>query len=256
MKKFGICHLSFFPLRKEANHRSENVSQVLFGEVFEILEEKYAEWFFVKLAFDGYLGWINTNELQYLSEKEFKKVNNEKKHYSSEAIAIGDSNERILHLGFGSYLPLWNGKNFYIGAKEFSLRGELLKADKNNKNLLESIAYKLLEIPYLWGGKSSFGFDCSGFTQSLFKIANINLPRDASQQAKIGKEINIEEAKVFDLAFFEENQKITHVGILLKDKKIIHASASVRIDDFDEKGIFNSQLKKYTHHLKLIKRIF
>jgi cell wall-associated NlpC family hydrolase len=124
-------------------------------------------------------------------------------------------------------------------------------------NMLEKVALRFLHAPYLWGGRSPLGIDCSGFTQVLYKCLGIAIPRDAYQQADIGKTVNFaEEATLGDLAFFQnETGKITHVGMILKDKKIIHSSAMVRIDTFDHFGIFNADTNKYSHQLKIIKRI-
>jgi gamma-D-glutamyl-L-lysine dipeptidyl-peptidase len=114
-----------------------------------------------------------------------------------------------------------------------------------------------LNSPYLWGGKTPFGIDCSGFTQMAYKLAGIKLRRDAWQQAEQGHTINLlEETEPGDLAFFDNDEgNIVHVGIILRDHKIIHAAGKVRIDSIDHYGINNKELKKYTHKLRLIKRM-
>ena len=117
---------------------------------------------------------------------------------------------------------------------------------------------RYLNAPYLWGGRSPFGIDCSGFTQLVFKFAGIKLQRDAYQQGGQGSIINfIEEVQPGDLAFFSNDEgAIIHVGIMLKDNRIIHSSGKVRIDKIDHFGIYNAETKKHSHLLKLIKRMF
>ena len=118
-------------------------------------------------------------------------------------------------------------------------------------------AYLFLNAPYLWGGKTIFGIDCSGFTQMVYKLNGHQLLRDASQQATQGDPLSfIEESEPGDLAFFDnEEGLITHVGIMLKDNHIIHASGKVRVDRIDHTGIYNNELRTHTHKLRVIKRI-
>jgi cell wall-associated NlpC family hydrolase len=117
-------------------------------------------------------------------------------------------------------------------------------------------ALEFLNVPYLWGGKSVFGIDCSGFVQLVFRLYDLNLPRDAYQQAEIGELIDSKEARQGDLAYFtNEKGKIIHVGIVLDNETIIHASGRVRIDQLTKSGIYNSDYCKETHKLHFIKRV-
>ena len=126
-----------------------------------------------------------------------------------------------------------------------------------DKNKLRQNALIILNAPYVWGGRSPLGIDCSGLTQIVYRLQGIDLPRDAYQQAKVGTTLSfIEESEVGDLAFFDDKEgKVIHVGIILEDNHIIHASGKVRIDRIDQQGIFNSEIGKHTHKLRLIKSI-
>jgi len=256
MSNFAIAHLSYFPVRKEADHRSENITQLLFGEVYQVLETK-ENWHFIKVLSDDYEGWIDCSEIKAIDEKTYFEIKKQRTVYAAGFFQkVGnDTNQHTI--GFGSPLPYWDGISFQIADEEFFLRGEVIQANPTytNEFLLER-AKRLLGIPYLWGGRSTFGIDCSGFVQSLFKLANIALPRDAYQQKEFGHVVDLNESIAGDLAFFaNEEGRTSHVGVIMEDQKIIHASGKVRIDNLDEKGIFNSERAIYTHQLELIKRI-
>ena len=156
----------------------------------------------------------------------------------------------------GSSLPNFDGLNFKIDKKKYLFQGISLENNNSNISKIQKIALKYLHAPYLWGGRSPFGIDCSGFTQIVFKFLDILLPRDAYQQAELGTSIAfVEETKIGDLAFFGTEEKITHVGIVLSNTEIIHASGKVKIDRIDHLGIYSKEQKKYTHKLRTIKRL-
>ena len=128
--------------------------------------------------------------------------------------------------------------------------------DDKNFHSLEEVALSFLNSPYLWGGKTKFGTDCSGFVQSVFKIYGKILPRDSYQQALVGTEINLENSKTGDLAFFGKKiDSITHVGIVISNNRIIHSSGKVRIDNIVNEGILNVDSKKISHELQSVRRI-
>jgi cell wall-associated NlpC family hydrolase len=255
--KQGICSLSLLPLRSEPSSKSEMVSQLLFGEVFTILEEK-EEWVFIENHSDNYRGWLNFLQVDLISEKP-----NESKVLNTFPFisAINLQSKEPLLLPTASYLHdfkmVENQTCFKQNGIQYLVQTESLIDSFETINNVLDLAIKFLNVPYLWGGKSAFGIDCSGFTQVVFKTIGFQLPRDAWQQATIGESKTfIEEISPGDLLFFgDQPEKITHVGIALGGNKIIHASGKVRIDAFDSYGIFNIESKKHTHVLRNIRSI-
>ena len=251
--EYGICNLSIIPLRAEASERSEQVSQVLFGEIFEITEWKEG-WVKIITANDGYPGWIGRLQFVMLAHLDYKSFKQTPPSITYRPVtqAWKIANNSILYLPIGSSLSFLDGNTCHIGTEQFEIIGE--KGESEN---LVVTATSFINTPYLWGGRTHFGIDCSGFTQAVFKLQGINLLRDASMQAEQGYAINtLNEVKLGDLAFFDNAEgKITHVGIVLNHDKIIHASGKVKIDSIDEKGIYSEESKRYTHKLRSIKRI-
>ncbi len=234
----GICTVTVAPVRAEGSDKAEIVTQILFGETCDILEVN-KNWTKIKMHYDEYEGWIDTKQLKTVSDEE---LNNRKTTVITE--------------GFSSVL-MKDGKTLLSMGSEVDFPAV---ASRRSHNLRESIvltAKEFLNAPYLWGGKSFFGVDCSGFTQLVFKVNNVKLPRDAYQQAEVGEALSfIEESQPGDLAFFENAEgRIIHVGIMLDDQKIIHASGKVRIDTLDSTGIFNNEMNKHTHKLRFVKSI-
>lgn len=228
----------------------------MFGETYKVLGEKN-NWLKISCLPDNYEGWIYSAQHTALGEKEFESILPEQTAIAFELACTVSSGKNTAAVVAGSSLPFFDGINFRIGKEKMVYNGQAVIPDRKNSSLFEKISMKYLGAPYLWGGRSPFGIDCSGFTQVLYKFCSVNLLRDAYQQAEQGTVVNfIEEAVTGDLAFFNnEEGKITHVGMVLKENKIIHASGKVRIDKIDHYGIFNEEEKRYTHHLKLIKRM-
>lgn len=255
--KHGITTLSTIAVRQAGSHRSEMVSQLLFGETYEILQHK-DQWLLIRCSLDAYEGWIDAGQHSALPEKEFAGINIQSTGIALDLFCSAASGHRSVMLVTGSSLPYFDGINFRIGKEKFIYNGQaILPEQVRTIAMLEKVAQRYLSAPYLWGGRSPLGSDCSGFVQVLFKCIGIALPRDAYQQAEMGRTINFaEEAQPGDLAFFHNDEgKIIHVGLVLKDMKLIHASSMVRIDAFDHFGIFNAEKNKYSHRLKIIKRL-
>lgn len=240
----GICTLAVIPLRKQPDSTSEIVSQLLFGDEYTINQIENG-WACITTLVDNYTGFI--------SEKQVETYHNEVKQWITNTqfpFAQVNSSLGTLYLPAGCSLP--QQQQFTIGNTTF----EQVTANDRIKPL-DELALQYLNAPYLWGGKTFFGIDCSGFTQMVFKQLGVMLPRDAYQQAELGETIAfVEECKLGDLAFFDnENGKITHVGLMLNKHQIIHASGKVRIDVLDHHGIMNMEEKQYSHKLRIIKRI-
>jgi len=254
---YGICLLSQVPARKDASDKSEMVTQLLFGEVYTVLEST-EKWVKIITHFDNYECWICVKQHTTLSEKEFKEITSTTAPLSNELVQVIQENQEFIPLVLGSSLPLLKNKTMNIGDRSFSFDGSLLEAAQPDKKKILEYAFMYLNAPYLWGGKSPFGIDCSGFTQMVYKLSHFTLPRDAYQQAEHGVAYSfVEEAQAGDLAFFDnEAGKIVHVGIVIGQGQIIHASGKVRIDNLDHQGIFNKELNQYTHRLRIIKNIF
>jgi cell wall-associated NlpC family hydrolase len=249
--KFGYCFLSVVPLRKSASDTSQMVSQLLFGDVVEVLDQVAENWILVKNAFDHYEGYMDPKQLLEIDSIDF---------VSLKSVAYTNQSSGMIETSLGTYiLPAacsFPGLDFKVGALSFKYTARLYSREEVKTSKVPELAKSFLNAPYLWGGKSSFGLDCSGFTQSVFKMAGLQLHRDAAQQATQGELLNfIEEAQAGDLAFFDnEEGDIIHVGIIIAPNEIIHASGRVRIDQLDHQGIFNKEMGKYTHNLRLIKR--
>jgi len=246
---YAYCNVSVAPLRKDADDRSEIISQLLFGESCLILNNK-ENWSNIRCTIDGYEAWIDTKQITETSKQL------ESQHTVFELVHSYVFKDFHIPILLGSSLPNFDGLNFKIENQKYLFQGISLENNLSNLENIKKIALKYLHAPYLWGGRSPFGIDCSGLTQMVYKFLNINLPRDAYQQAKIGKNVGfLEESKIGDLAFFGKEEKITHVGIIIGKNEIIHASGKVRIDTIDHLGIYNNETNKYTHKLKIIKRI-
>ncbi len=254
---FGISPLSVIPIRSSASDKSEMVSQILFGEMVEILDSR-GSWSKIRCEWDNYIGWVDTKMLKVITADEFHlyRLNHA---CSIELVQPAAAEGYYLPITIGANLPNFDGLRFSLNGSNFQFSGQAITPSEiePSAEMLLKIARRYLYAPYLWGGRSPLGIDCSGFTQVSYKLVGINLPRDASEQVEEGELIDfIEQAQEGDLAFFDNKKgKISHVGILMADNQIIHASGQVRIDRIDHYGIFNSEKNKYSHRLRVIKRV-
>lgn len=254
---YARCCVPVSALRKEPSHKSEIVSQLLFSEGCTIVEHSADSWVKVKCEYDDYEGWCLLSHIVEISEENFLQKDDE---LTGDWINEVDYNGAKMYVPLGCPLNSLSISKGILGSSSVKYTGKVWKpgAAKINSQTIEQIAYKFLNTTYLWGGKSVFGIDCSGFCQTVYKFLNIKLPRDAWQQAEKGDTItSLDESVCGDLAFFDnEEGRITHVGIILNPREIIHSSGKVRVDKIDNEGIENSETKQRTHKLKIIKRHF
>ena len=255
--EYGICNIGIIAVRRNPSEISEMVTQLIFGELYEIINIS-KEWIHIKLSFDSYEGWISANQMFSIKEDTFNILNkfpvNTTSGVTSE-LYDKNRNEKI-NIPLGSSLPHLNNNSISFDNMNFVLLGDINKTDtKISRDSIVETALLFQNAPYLWGGRTPFGIDCSGFTQMVYKINGIKLMRDASQQSTQGETISfISEAKAGDLAFFDnKEEEIIHVGIIIDNNKIIHASGKVRVDNIDHYGIFNKDTNKYSHKLRLLK---
>ncbi|MCT3757948.1 C40 family peptidase [Elizabethkingia anophelis] len=234
----GICNVSVAPVRADKTDKAEIVTEMLYGESADILEV-INNWTRIKMHYDGYEGWIDTKQITLVTDDFLAK---RKSHLVTEPFQsrVMESGKMLLSMGSEVSFETIHAQ-----------RGTTLR-----QSIVET-AKEFLNVPYLWGGKSFFGVDCSGFTQLVLKVHDIKYPRDAYQQGEVGEPLSfIEEAQPGDLAFFENSEgRIIHVGFMLENNQIIHAHGKVRIDTLDSSGIFNKELNKHTHKLRFIRNI-
>jgi len=256
---FGFRHLSQVPVRTEPSHQSEMCTEMIFGDLFTVLES-FEDFLHVRMSYDNYEGWINRSSFYGISQGEFKRLNDLPCHISTEIVQLIEN--RSIQAWFpvliGSSMHGLQNKTFSAGEYEYFFEGltDAIPQAGQRQKIVE-MAMMYLHAPYCWGGRSPFGIDCSGLTQMTYKLAGIQLLRDSTQQATQGETISfITDAKPGDLLFFDDEEgAIMHVGILLPEGKLIHASGMVRIDKVDHQGIYNTEMGKYSHKLRLIKKI-
>jgi cell wall-associated NlpC family hydrolase len=243
----AVCKVAIAPLRAEKSDTSEMVSQILFGEIIKKLDS-HNNWVLIETYIDKYQGWVDSKQLEFLNKNEIDNW-----FLNQQTITTNcqiKTNIGTLNLTKGAFLHKNSPSKFKIGSVEI-----ITKYKHSTSNII-SFAKSYLNTPYLWGGKTNYGIDCSGFTQIVFRNQGVEIPRDASQQEKHGYPIFFKDRQKGDVAFFSNlSGKIIHVGILISKTKIIHASGRVKIDTIDDKGIFSHELNEYSHTLYSIKRM-
>lgn len=258
--KTGICELAYVPMRAGLSHKAEMISQLLFGEVFEILISRNG-WLKIRLLHDNYEGWVEEPVVTVLGEDESSLPAFADCYVCCEPLVLSLLNEKdTITVPSGAKIPVsaFQSGDFFVNNTKYSLPENFNQLiDTDHRQTIIKTAQSMLNTPYLWGGRTSWGIDCSGFSQFLYSLTGLKLPRDASQQVNFGKTLNfVSEAQPGDLAFFDNEEGIiSHVGIIFEPGKIIHASGKVKIDTIDHQGIYNKTLKRYTHNLRVIKAI-
>jgi len=262
--RYGVSHLSQISMREKPEHSSQLVSQLLFGDAYQI-EETVENWLKIKTLDCGYEGYIERKLWNEMHKDDAVEYSSLKKYVVSDyLIFIKEFETNITFPVFmGSSFPYPQDNMLVLGHSIFIIDLPEKRTPLKFPNLSEQqsallqFASGYLRAPYLWGGRTPAGIDCSALVQLAFKSVNISLPRDASQQVNCGTQIDFStEWQVGDVAFFDnEEEKITHVGIITGKDKILHASGFVRIDNLDSTGIYNKQFEKYTHKLRTVKRV-
>jgi gamma-D-glutamyl-L-lysine dipeptidyl-peptidase len=254
---FAICLMSVVPVRAMPDDRSEQVTQLLFGEMVQVLE-KSSKWVLVQLVSDNYQGWVSKGQVTWISNEESTDLQNQIHWVSNDLVQVLHNRTKDLSFLVSAGSSFYNCTDncFELQGDSYQFLGNMSLISDFKPQTVVNNAMLFLQTPYLWGGKSALGIDCSGLTQLAYKMAGKNIHRDASQQATQGEMIHLmHEALPGDLLFFDnEEGDIIHVGIMIDDQHIIHAHQKVRIDKIDHHGIFNVHKRKYSHQLRLIKR--
>jgi gamma-D-glutamyl-L-lysine dipeptidyl-peptidase len=258
--EYGVLIQSLAALRQEPFDRSEMTSQVIFGETFSIIEV-HKNWLRVQLTLDGYEGWLDSKMCDFLTKAQMDSLLNNNQTVSTKLFkAKSRKEEHSIRLCPGSSLYNFDSDNntFAILSNEYDILSSPFEGSKGAaKDNLQNFAKNFINSPYLWGGRSPYGVDCSGLVQVLYKMIGMRIPRDASQQVNIGTTVDfINLTEPGDLAFFDDEEgNITHVGMILPNNAIIHSSGYVKIDVIDHQGIFSLKTKSYSHKLRVVKRL-
>lgn len=265
---YGICAESVVAVRKTTSAKSEQVTQLVFGDVYKVL--KWApnkKWAYIENSYDNYHGWIQVGSVFKVSKNYFKKYHKNVHPVVAEKLGMVNFKGKKIPVSLGSTLPFYKKGEIKIGDEVAKYTGKTSDiTSKQGKAKIIKTAEQLLTIPYLWGGKGKHGYDCSGFAQMVFKTNGYVLPRDSYQQAEKGKTIALEDAQPGDLVFFqrkpqhiEKDGRVVHVGIVYENKnkqlKVIHSAGMVRINKLDKTGLYRDDLKKYSHYFKFVKRL-
>jgi gamma-D-glutamyl-L-lysine dipeptidyl-peptidase len=253
---YAVIAVPAAPVRRKPNHRKEMVSQLLFGESVKVLKTEGNLWVKIRSLHDGYEGWMTNTMLESVDEKVAKSKNAFATTDMLSTILISD---KQMNIPVGSSLPFFENGKGRLGNVDYSFSGHYFKRNEQRPSaeLVRQLTASWLNAPYLWGGRTPLGVDCSGFVQVIFKLMGIDLPSDAWQQAQEGKAVKkFADSQTGDLVFFDNKEDIVHVGILLGDGLVIHSSGKVRIDGIDKKGITNKNTGSLNIRLRAIKRFW
>ncbi|MBK9570785.1 MAG: C40 family peptidase [Chitinophagaceae bacterium] len=243
------------PVRRKPNHRKEMVNQLLFGETVKVLYSKNELWVKIRSLHDGYEGWMTDTMLQAVDENT---ANTRTVFATTELISTISMGGATINIPVGSSLPFFENGRGKLGELDYIFSGQFCKRDELQPapELINHLTSQWLNAPYMWGGRTPLGVDCSGFVQVIYKLMGMDIPRDTWQQAQEGKPVKkFSDVQTGDLAFFDNKEDIVHVGILLGNDQIMHASGKVRIDTINKKGIVDAETGKRTLRLNAIRRL-
>lgn len=232
MKDRIVAHALHVPIRREPSDTAEMVNSMLMGETARIVEQPDDMWFLVETDLDGYTGYVSATMTSETPEKlpaETHRVEVPFLHGSVDGLA------KFLPIGT-PLIPFQEGYKWGKN-KVFKPNNPLKPLEKRPfvEAVLETAA-SMLDTPYLWGGRSVLGVDCSGLTHTAALLTGLVLPRDARDQAHVGEPVScIEDLQRGDWVFFspEPDRPMTHVGLYVGDGRFIHASGLVRYNHFD-----------------------
>jgi hypothetical protein len=232
--------------------------QLLFGENFKI-QEVEGEWYYIERSMDGYLGWITGRHFLEASVELIENIQQARSKIVDQPFARLNFAESGMWIPGGSVLPFFDTstQSFTLDNTHYKIESLEYEKEQDTRQKVRQTALKYENAPYLWGGKTIMGIDCSGFIQVVYRICGIGLPRDSQQQLNHGHTIGfIKDARPGDLAFFDDEEgEIVHIGIMLSPERIIHASGRVRIDPIDHQGIYRKEEQRYSHKLRVIKNV-
>jgi cell wall-associated NlpC family hydrolase len=252
---YAICCVPVAPVRIEPDHRAEMTSQLLFGECCIITVVEKEGWIKIVNQYDAYSGWCRQSHFREIEDAVYYS---EETDLAADWVNEIDLNGQLMRIPFGSSLKGVRGGYGSPGKSTLHYVGALWSpvTAKQDAATIRKLAFTFLNTAYLWGGRSVFGTDCSGFAQLVYKFLNIPLLRDAQQQATQGELVGfLQEAQCGDLAFFDnEEGNIIHTGMLLNTTEIIHAAGKVRIDKIDNAGIIDAETGQRLQSLRVIKR--
>lgn len=254
---YAIGRFTAAALRAKKRENAEMISQLLLGEPVRVLDHE-GEWARVQCADDGFEGFIRAHQLLPVDELTFlQQKNNPAFCLDLFAPILGDNNG--LPVTIGARLPAFDGIHLRLNDRRYTFSGQaVMSRDLTaDGNLMLKLARKLLFAPHLTGGRTPTGIDAPGLVQLVARIVDLQLPRTAEAQVGCGRPVDfIVQCQTADLAFFDDKRgNINHVGLLLPDSRIIHVYDRVRIDAIDHYGIFNYELGRYTHRLRIVKRL-
>lgn len=253
----SICLVNSVAIRKEPSFESEMTSQLLFGETFQVLKQ-IKKWAYIRCDVDNFEGWLLKDQCSALSEKAYANLRLKDQILAFDLFSTIITEARHIPVIAGSILPNFDGLSFSIDHMKGIYNGQVISPNPLEPNLehLSKIIFKYLDAPHFWGGRSPFGIDATGFVQKVLQFCGYQLPRKLNQQIQCGKLVHLISAvQPGDVAFFENENGINHVGIFLKPNMVAHCHSKVQLQQIDTHGIFDKQQNQYTHKLKMIRRM-
>ena len=232
-------------------------SQLLFGEPVLLLQN-LGEYQRVRCPEDGFEGFVRTDQLLAVPEDVFV-AQLSRPAFNLDLFSMLRGPQQGVPITFGARLADFDGLRLQHGGQYFEYSGQAALTDDitASADTLLRLAYKWLYVPGMHGGRTPMGVDPVAFVQLVYRILNLRLPRRADAMVERGELVDfVVQAQVGDVAFFDNaKRKIEHVGLLLPDSKILHVGDRVRVDALDHYGIFNYDLGRYTHRLRVVKRV-